>query len=177
MKTDWQCAFLVAALAAIGGMGCEGGVPKEALALTERSLEDRQLQTRRFDTRDEARLLSASAGLLQDLGFAIESSESRLGFLLGSKERDATDGGQIAAAVLIGALFGATPAVDKNQRIRVSVVTMPLQLHTNVRVTFQRIIWNTDGQVSRLEFVNDPKIYQEFFVKLSKAVFLEAHQL
>ncbi len=48
--------------------GCEPGIPKDALQLSPESLKDRQLQTRRFETRDEAKLLSASALLLQDLG-------------------------------------------------------------------------------------------------------------
>jgi len=44
-----------------------------------------------------------------------------------------------------------------------------------VRVTFQRIVWDEQGRVSRSESLEDPELYQEFFFKLSKAVFLEAH--
>lgn len=48
---------------------------------------------------------------------------------------------------------------------------------STVRVTFQRIIYNTQGQVTLTEQINDPLVYQEFFDKLSQAVFLEAHEL
>ena len=48
---------------------------------------------------------------------------------------------------------------------------------STVRVTFQRVIVNTQGQITRAEQVNDPEIYREFFERLSKSVFLEAHQI
>ncbi|WP_294488203.1 hypothetical protein [uncultured Mailhella sp.] len=46
-----------------------------------------------------------------------------------------------------------------------------------VRVTFQRIIFDTAGQITRAEQINDPAIYREFYDKLSKSVFLEAHEI
>jgi hypothetical protein len=77
----------------------------------------------------------------------------------------------------MAALFRVHTAVDSKQKIRVSVVSENRGSEVAVRVTFQRVIWNTDGQISRLEFVDDPAIYQGFFEKLSKAVFLEAQQI
>jgi len=49
--------------------GCAQTIPKEALELRPESLQLRQLQTRSFDTKDEKKLLTAGAGVLQDLGF------------------------------------------------------------------------------------------------------------
>ena len=46
-----------------------------------------------------------------------------------------------------------------------------------VRVTFQRMIIDTAGRVTRAEQINDPAIYQQFYDKLAQAVFLEAHEL
>lgn len=46
-----------------------------------------------------------------------------------------------------------------------------------VRVTFQRVIFNTAGQVTRREQINDPALYREFFDKLAQSVFLEAHEI
>ena len=46
-----------------------------------------------------------------------------------------------------------------------------------VRVTFQRIIYDTHGNVTRAEQIKDPELYQKFYEKLSQAVFLEAHAI
>ncbi|MFQ5914330.1 MAG: hypothetical protein ACE5JS_14210 [Nitrospinota bacterium] len=159
--------------------GCAPSIPKEALQLSPESLQDRQLQTRRFDTQDEEKLLAASAALLQDIGFLIDESETRLGVIVASKDRSAVSGKQVAVKVFF-ALLGANLPIDRHQRMRAAVVTRPVGEEgkgTAVRVTFQRIVWNEQRQITKRERLNDPKIYQEFFSKLSKAVFLEAHEL
>ena len=46
-----------------------------------------------------------------------------------------------------------------------------------VRVTFQRIVFDNEGGISRAEQINDPAIYRQFYEKLSKSVFLEAHEI
>lgn len=157
---------------------CVQTVPKEALQLNEESLGLRQLQTRAFNTSNESNLLTAGAGVLQDLGFSIDESETHLGVIVGSKDRDAVEAGQVAGAILVAALTGVAVPIDEKQKIRASLVTRPTgKERTNFRVTFQRVVWNTNGQISKTESIEDPKIYQEFFEKLSKAVFLEANQI
>lgn len=227
--------------------GCVARVPTDALLLSENSLAERQIQTRRFDTANNTIMLNAAAATLQDIGFTLDESEFTLGVLVASKQRDATSGGQVAGAILVAALTGAVTHVDKDQIIRVSVVmrdiptteSAPVQataltpaelanirssvekavangLHkkypndvseriatqigqdtaasltndlmklvkanadggkSTVRVTFQRIVINTAGQVTSAEQIKDVEVYQEFFDKLSKAVFLEAHAI
>jgi hypothetical protein len=63
--------------------------------------------------------------------------------------------------------------------MRAGVVVKPLGdgHSTIVRVTFQRIVFTTTGTVSTQEMLGTDQIYIEFFDKLSKAVFLEAHDL
>ncbi|MBI5187242.1 MAG: hypothetical protein HZA01_16170 [Nitrospinae bacterium] len=158
--------------------GCETVIPKDALILKPETLEDRQIQTRYFDTNDEAKILSACAALLQDLGFNLDESESEVGFILGSKDRSAVDAGQVVGAILYAALTGAYLPTDRNQKMKACVITRPIsENRTAVRVTFQRVVWNDYGQITKREGMLDPKQYQEFFEKLSKTVFLEAHQL
>ena len=52
--------------------GCQSQVPKDALRLSPETLEQRQMQTRRFDGVSETDILSASAGVMQDLGFNLD---------------------------------------------------------------------------------------------------------
>ena len=157
--------------------------PKQALKLSPESLEKRSLQTRKFEGISEADILSASAGVIQDLGFNIDESETKLGVIVASKDRDATEVGQIIAATIIVALFGGgTAATDKHQKLRVSIVVRPTHHEKDnnshyVRVTFQRTVWNTQGQITRNEALEQPEMYQEFFDLLSKAVFLEGHKI
>jgi hypothetical protein len=154
-----------------------------ALTLSKASLSDRQIQSRRFDSGDERFILAACAGVLQDLGFTLDESSSQTGLLVASKDRDAVEAGQVTGQIiltLMAAALGAqhNPVWEKNQKIRISIVTKPLKgKETLVRVTFQRIIWDSSGRVSRVQTINEPKLYQEFFDKLSQSVFLEAHQI
>ena len=132
-------------------VGC-ASIPKDALVPTPDSLERRQLQSRRLDGISETNLLAASAGVLQDLGFNIDESETRLGVIVASKDRSAWNAGQITAAVAL-ALFGAYYPVDKTQKIRVSLVTRPaLAADGTPRVDSQ--ILSSLGAVAVISFKN-----------------------
>jgi hypothetical protein len=160
--------------------GCATQVPKDVLALSPTSLEDKQLQSRKFNTTDEIALLAAAIGVLQDMGYTIEETEKNIGLITCSKNADATDAGQVTAAIVVALLGGGAMPIDKEQKIRVSLVTMPSKNETDTyiaRITFQRLIWNTNNQVTTAETIKDPEIYQGFFEKLSKSVFLEAHKI
>jgi len=161
--------------------GCQQkGIPKEALMPTYVTTEQRSLQTRQYDTLNEKEILAATAGVLQDLGFTLEESETDLGLITASKARDATESGQVAGAVFMTVMFGTQFVHDKEQKIRVSVVTKKAlegSKKTNVRVTFQRLIWDNRGILTKMETLEDPEMYQGFFEKLSKAVFLEGNKI
>jgi hypothetical protein len=166
--------FAMTAFCCVACTGCQSHVPRQALAMNPQTLKWRTISTRRFSTADEGRILAATAGVLQDLGFTIENTESDLGLIVASKERSAVDGGQVAAKIMVGVILRTDVPIDRNQKFRASIVTRPSGNETAVRVTFQRIVWNDRNQISRLELLDDPAMYQEFFEKLSKAVFLEA---
>jgi hypothetical protein len=167
-------------LPAVFMMACEAHIPTEALLLKPESLQERQLQTRVFDTGNEEAVLGACSSLLQDLGFNIDESETELGIIVGSKDRSAVQAGQVVASVLVGVLTGVVTPIDKNQKMRASVVTKPAGdqgQRISVRVTFQRMVWNTQGRVTVREGLRDQAIYREFFDKLAKSLFLEAQQI
>lgn len=165
--------------------GCATTIPKDALVLSPDSLERRQLQTRRFDGIEEKKLLIASGQVLQDLGFNIDESETRLGVIVASKDRSAVSAGQVTVAVFAALLGGGVVPTDKTQKIRVSLVVRPAApVSTDaasneqlVRITLQRTIRNTANEITRIEAIDDPEIYQEFFERLSKSVFLEGQHI
>ena len=75
--------------------------------------------------------------MLQDLGYTIDNSEPPCGLVVGSRDRDATETGQVVAAMLVAALAGAPMPIDKNQKIRASLVTRPVGDGKNTNVLFR----------------------------------------
>lgn len=158
--------------------GCVNQMAREALTLQPEALEQRRVQTRRFETQSEHELLTASLEVLQDLGFSVDESEPDLGLIVASKNRDASSTGEMIGAFIIGAAGDTQVSYNVEQRIRASVVTRGLgKSGTSVRVTFQRIVWNNLGEISINESIEEPKLYQEFFAKLSNSVFLTAFDI
>jgi hypothetical protein len=195
-----RCVTLASALALLAL--CSGCVqpahPEEFFQLTPESAADRATQTRMFETANATELLSASAAVLQDLGFQVEESTRELGFLRAAKERSAREYGQDITRVVVWIL--TTPLimgnslplmipVDLHQKIAATLVARPINpdaTRYEVRIMFYRVVWKGEGMGGRdaippggqrMEMIREPTIYQQFFVKLSKAVFLEAFTL
>jgi len=165
--------------------------PAELFQLTAETPKHRAMQTRFFETPNEKELLSASATVLQDLGFQVEESVREVGFLRATKERSAREYGQYIqrALFLVLSLGKLLTPIDLHQKIAAGLITRPLNqaaTRQEVRIVFYRVVWKGDGQADRqyippgqqhMEMIRDPEIYQQFFAKLSKAVFLEAHTI
>ncbi len=164
--------FIVLSLAA-----CRTGIPREALMLSPESLQDRQLQTRIFETNDEKKLLAAAAAVLQDTGFTIEDSETECGLIVFSRVRDVTDYREVLQSIAL-MFIGIYHPNAKTQKVLASLVTKPLgNKRVAVRITFLHIVWDKDNVIMKKERLNDPEIYDAFFSKLSKSVFLIAHDI
>jgi len=156
-------------------VGCATALPGDAFKWNETTMQMRQMQSRKFDTVDEKKILRGCALLLQDLGFNLTASESAVGLLNAQKDRSAVEGDQIAVKILAAVFLDADVKVDSHQKMKVSIVTRPQEDQIIVRVTFQRIVYDEQGHVSTLEAMKTPHHYQEFFEKLSKSLFLTAH--
>ncbi|WP_272700083.1 hypothetical protein [Desulfovibrio sp. Fe33] len=105
--------------------GCAARIPQDALQLSPESLADRQLQTRQYDTGNDMAVLVAANAVLQDLGFNLDETDPELGVVVASKNRDATDGGQVFLLAVLGALGNNPNAVnsaDATQLVKVSLV-------------------------------------------------------
>jgi len=161
--------------------GCQTGAPEDVMQLKPQSLANRQLQSKKYDTLDEANMLSASMEVLQDMGFIIKESESKLGVIVGSKTREIDNKGQRYALIALNIMAGSgsLSGIEKVHKIRVSLVTIPdkAKKSTTVRVNFQRQVIDVEGNLVKLESINEKELYAGFFAKLSKSVFLEAHEI
>lgn len=172
------CALLIGA--------CQT-LPDDAFRLTESALELREIQTRSYEGVSDVEILSASSGVLQDLGYAIDEVEKELGVLSASKRADATSDAEIVGNVardladcLLTFMLGCDNDAYKSskdvQDIRMTLVVLP-DLETDgqyhVRLTMQRIVWAKSGAIYGQETISDANVYQAFFDKLSKSVFLE----
>ena len=175
--------------------GCNPmATPESFFELSPTYNKEKALQTRFFETSNYHELVSASAAVLQDLGFQVEESEPDVGLLRAVKERSAREWGQeigrvfIAMIGIVGQKVILLP-VDLQQQIVATLTVFPVNNNPNrfgARIIFDRKIWKgggSDGSAEippgeqRLEIIDEPLIYQEFFSKLSKSVFLEAHQI
>ena len=141
--------------------GCQT-VPSSGDILESIIMEELYRQTRIFPTDDEIRILNACVDLLLDQGFQIKEVESRLGWIDGSKVK------RIDMQGIVGL-----------QSAHASIVTRLIRGHSSsvaVRVIFHCPVYRSrDFQI--LTEVKDQAVYQEFFSKLSQAIFLEAQQL
>ena len=174
--------FLILAIAASTITGCGGAIPKDAMQLQPQSLEMRQLQSKKFETLDEANMLSASMEVLQDMGFIVDEAESRLGVIVASKTRETDNRGQRYALLALKILASdkdPLKGIEKSHKIRVSLVTSPdkSKKNTTVRVNFQRQVHDMNGDLVKQETIHEKELYTGFYSKLSKSVFLEAHEI
>lgn len=189
-------------------IGCETGpktTPAELFQLVPESAAHKAMQTRQFETTDSNELLSASAAVLQDLGFQVTESDTALGFLRAAKERSARERGQeitrgvvafltFAISVVGGSNVTLVMPVDLQQQINASLIARPIGSNSGegdgqrneLRVVFYRLVWKGEGQSGdthippgeqMMEMIRDVGLYQQFFARLSKAVFLEAQKI
>lgn len=200
VRNSKAIALCIPPLCATLLLGCVQTIKPDAFfQLTPASLRSRALQTRVFETTNERELLSASAAVLQDLGFQIEESEVEMGILRAAKERSAREFWQefwqgVLFILSLAASAGGSNAiqlmpVDLHQQIGATLATRPLEgddSRYTVRIFFHRTLWKGEGQsgdqyippgASRMQMISDGLIYQQFFAKLSKGLFLEAHEI
>ncbi len=187
-----MCILLSVAVPVVAA-GCvrQHTQPSELFQLSPESNANRAMQTRFFETTNDKELLSASAAALQDLGFQVEESVREVGFLRAAKERSAREYGQYLNQFFVWllSLGHLIMPVDLHQKVAATIVTRPLNQdgsRQEVRIMFYRVLWKGEGQADRnyippgeqkMEMIRDPEIYQQFFAKLSKAVFLEPHAI
>lgn len=172
MKTIIALACTAALLAATG---CQTGVPADALAWTAETGAYRTLSRRVYGTSDEKTALQAVSAVLQDLGYQVTEGDFQLGFLSATK---AGEGAGLGAHLAIALFGGDSRMLVRERYVRVTVAThLDQGRRLHVRATFLTMGINGYGQTTEAKKLDDPALYQGFFAKLDKALFLEGQQV
>lgn len=151
--------------------GCfQSGVPMPART----QLEIRQMQTFLFDVKDFKLVMKAMLNVLQDEGFVVKNVHLDLGFLTSTKEVDIESRGNR----LWTAFFGTPEARwEKTCIIDATANVSEHGSQTKVRVNFQIKQLDNFGNVITVNQIQEALYYQDFFLKVSKSIFIQEEKL
>jgi hypothetical protein len=140
----------LAAAACIAALGsCETAPERGVLTSPESQLKLRSIQTRAYDTTDRQMVLRGVIATLQDLEFMIEAADAGLG----------------------------TVTARKFQLVRGMSVASDLTLTVTVRPRGEKqMLVRLNAEFNR-KAVEDPEVYQNFFVALGKSLFLSGQEV
>lgn len=148
-------------------------------------------QTLVYPTPDRDTVLLASAAALQDMGFTITGSSKRFGLVAGRKEADVegagvghavTEAAVVALSVMATLLTGYDIVTDLPEQIAQVIYVCVLVSRpgnrdiTEVRISLDRDMIYDQGY-SLPDHTELPLVYQDFFERLSRAVYLEGEKL
>jgi hypothetical protein len=177
MRKIWGC---IAAFLLILTLSCSSTTPWAKYLLYQpvessenTQLQLRELQQRIYDTSEREKVLKAVLNLLQDDQYMIKNLDTNLGYFNAIKEktRNITDKGfKIPLKDIYEATVNVSEYGDRT-KVRVSFYykCMQMPFHTFGPSIPESEIGSTD--------IYDPQFYQEFFLKLDKALFIEGQKL
>ncbi len=188
MKHLWLIALAIASLTACTVFDFQqqssGTTPEKS------QLQTRQFQTREFDTNDTKLILKAVLNVLQDDGFVVKNAVSDLGLLTATKEIDMNQSTSNSDADFWSALFESMARNNNNRNsrqeqqpskkfkiIESSINVSEMGSRSKVRANFQAKIVDSNGNTLEVSVVEDPKFYQDFFMKVDKGVFIQKQGL
>ena len=151
---------------------------------------DLVMQSRRFDVGENDVVLNGSLSVLQDMGYSITSGNRQLGLLTAKKKAEVLPPGLehalaeaalVTTTIILSLLTGQDMVTDLPEQVEQTIFVSLLVSGNAENQTLVRLSIDRDMRYDNGRTIPDhtelPLIYQEFFEKLSRAVFLEAHQL
>jgi len=137
-------------------------------------LQIRAFQTRQYDTTDEKMVLKSAMNVLADDGYIVKNAVPELGLLTAEKELDIENKGEaVFAAIILGYQARWKKSLKNDCTVNVSKFGESVK----VRLIFQVKVLDNHGNVMKIEQIQDPKVYQEFFAKMDKGFFIEKEGL
>jgi hypothetical protein len=142
--------FAVAAIACIAALSsCASSPERGVLSSPESQLKLRSIQSRAYETTDRQMVLRGVVATLQDLEFMIEAADAALGM--------------VTARKLL--LPRGTP------------LGSDLMLTVTVRPRGERqMLVRLNAEFNR-RAVEDPEVYQNFFLALGRSLFMSGHEV
>ena len=161
--------------------GC--AVPESRLFTPDKNhLQHRQMETRRFDTNDEEKMLMSAIHVFQDMGYNIEETEVDLGLITANKIRP---GAPLCRTVVVGhdaqgRQITRQECESTNMHTHATLVSTASRTGDgfNVRVQFvqQRRV-TPGGRIVSNNRITDAATYQGFFNQLGQSLFLTANNI
>ena len=167
--------YIFFAACVVAFSGC-ASAPKDRFLLMPASLQDRQLESRVFPTKDEQRLLKDGAAILENMGYNSDLMNMDLGLITATKETEAS--GFTSTMMSILSIGMASP--DNNQVYKAIFTTRPFTERQDAfvaRLTLQRIDLNSHGEADHVETIRDQDVYKLFFQRLEASTFIEPDHL
>lgn len=177
MRTILATLCLVFVLSILSGCGTAQlpGLVLAKDAPQKTQLEIRQMQTRTYEVTDKTLLMKAMLNVLQDDDFIIEQVNLDLGFFNAAKEVDVENSGEKFWQTFWWGKAYAT--YNKNQIVDATANISEFGDKMRVRVNFRVKVMNNKGGVEIVKQIDDPEYYQNLFVKIDKAIFIEKEKI
>jgi hypothetical protein len=136
-------------------------------------LETREMQTRDFDTSDMKLVIKSMMNVLQDEGFIIKNVVPEAGLLSAEKNVDTEN---LAWAILSSSM-NSDAHWEKQQIREASANISEFGNKIRIRINFQNKILDNVGQLRGVKTEMHPKVYQDFFDKVSKGIFIQEQNI
>ena len=179
MSRTYYTLLLLILLSACGN----NPVPKEALRLSESTLDTRSIQTRTIAAPSEVDILAATIAVLQDMEFNVDRIEKPLGVITASKVSDADSGSEKAGLIFLDILCAIgsggcnyRSTASDEQHIVLTMVVLPSLERSGeyaVRFTVQRAVYDKEDRIKVLQQLVDAGTYQDIFDNLLKSLFIQ----
>lgn len=173
----WKCALLLAVIAATGCISAQNSPDAAALPPTEL----RAIQTRTYNLEMQPTMMKVVLDVLQDDGFIVDYAHTEMGILHATKTITGT--GDLLFNVTGDFFPGAAGNRGNGATAKIEATANVTQLQNGVKVRLglqreTRVLTGFYGYNST-PLINtqagpivDAKVYQEFFAKLDRGLFL-----
>lgn len=163
-------------------MACVTAGCGQAIRPVKTQLQIREFQTYTFDTADTKLVMKGLFNVLQDDGYVVRNAVVELGLITATREVDLAPGRSGQPVLAIGGVLGnrgpqEVPIAEKIEVRDFTGNVSEFGERTRVRVSFQRKILNSRGNLVEVAPIEDPLFYQDFFSRMDKSVYLQRERL